>query len=43
MSTKDQNYQEAVAEIRGVVSGEPDLIANLSNIAAIIKQKFNFW
>jgi len=43
MSTKQQDYQEAITEITGVVSGEPDLIANLSNITAIIKQKFNFW
>lgn len=43
MIEKEQAYQEAVKEIKGVIDGEPDLIANLSNSIAILKEKFNFW
>jgi len=40
---KELSYQEAVNEVKGIVDGEPDLIANLSNIAAILKERFGFW
>jgi len=43
MFNKQQAYEEAVNEVKGVINGEPDLIANLSNITAILKTKFNFW
>ncbi len=43
MDNKQQAYEEAVSEIKGIVDGEQDLIANLSNITAILKTKFNFW
>lgn len=43
MFNKQQAYEEAVKEINGITTGESDLIANLSNIAAILKTKFNFW
>lgn len=40
---KQLAYEECVKEIEGVIEGEPDLIANLANIVAILKEKFNFW
>ena len=43
MLDKEQSYIEAVKEIKGIIEGEPDLIANLSNTVAILKEKFNFW
>jgi len=43
MMNKELSYQEAVNEVKGIVDGEPDLIANLSNIAAILKERFGFW
>lgn len=43
MASRQQAYEEAVKEIQGIISGEPDLIANLSNTVAILKEKFNFW
>jgi len=43
MMDKEQSYIEAVKEIKGIINGEPDLIANLSNTVAILKEKFNFW
>lgn len=43
MMNKQLAYEECVKEIEGVIEGEPDLIANLANIVAILKEKFNFW
>jgi len=40
----NRNYDHALQQIEGVISGEPDLIANLSNIAAILKElEGYFW
>ena len=36
-------YQILVSQIESLVSGEPDLVANLSNIAAALKQTMNFF
>jgi len=38
-----RDYDTALAHILGVVDGEPDLIANLSNIAAILKNLDGFF
>jgi len=38
-----RDYDTALQHIRGVVDGEPDLIANLSNIAAILKELDGFF
>lgn len=40
----NRNYDHALQQIEGVISGESDLIANLSNIAAILKElEGYFW
>jgi len=36
-------YQTLVPQIEALTSGEPDLVANLSNIAAALKQTMNFF
>ena len=36
-------YDEIVPQIDALVSGEPDLIANLANIAAVLKEAFGFF
>jgi len=37
-------YESLVPQIEGLLNGEPDLIANLANIAAAIKEQFGwFW
>jgi GAF domain-containing protein len=36
-------YQEVVPQIDALVAGETDLIANLANIAAVLKQAFGFF
>jgi len=36
-------YKEIVPQISALVEGEPDVIANLANIAAVLKQAFGFF
>ncbi len=40
--SKEQQYQNLIPQIKGLLEGEPDLIANLANIAAALKQQFNW-
>lgn len=40
--TKEEVYREILPQIEPVISGTDDLIANLANIAAILKQAFHF-
>lgn len=42
-ATKEQKYQELLPQIEALVEGESNVIANLSNISAALKQTFNFW
>jgi GAF domain-containing protein len=39
---KTERYKSLLPQIKGLVDGEPDLIANLSNVAAALKQTFDF-
>ena len=42
--TKQEQYETLIPQIEALLQGEPDLIANLANIAAALKQQFNwFW
>ncbi|MFK8037454.1 MAG: GAF domain-containing protein [Crocinitomicaceae bacterium] len=42
--TKTEKYADLLPQIKALVSGEPNLIANLANIAAALRQTFNwFW
>jgi GAF domain-containing protein len=36
-------YEEIAPQIAALVDGEPDLIANLGNIAAVLKEAFGFF
>ncbi len=40
--TKEEQYQTIIPQIKAVIEGEDDLIANLANIAACLKQQFNW-
>jgi L-methionine (R)-S-oxide reductase len=40
---KASRYQTLVPQIEALTSDEPDLVANLSNIAAALKQTMNFF
>lgn len=41
-SVKTQKYQEVLAQVSGLVAGEVDEIANMANIAAVLKSAFDF-
>lgn len=40
---KAERYKSLVPQIEALVAGEPDIIANLSNIAAALRQSMNFF
>jgi len=40
--TKEEQYQALIPQIEGLLHGEPDLIANLANITAALKEQFNW-
>lgn len=39
-STSDGIYRELIPQIKGLIDGEPDRIANLSNVSAALKMAF---
>ncbi|MBV9988381.1 MAG: GAF domain-containing protein [Chitinophagaceae bacterium] len=42
--TKQEQYASVLPQIRALIEGEPDLVANLANIAAALKEQFGwFW
>jgi GAF domain-containing protein len=42
-ATKAEQYEAVLPQIEALISGEPDMYANLSNIAAALKQAFDFF
>lgn len=40
--SKEQQYESLLPQIEALVSGEPDLIANLANAAAALKEQFGW-
>lgn len=41
---KAVQYQSLIPQIKGLLEGEPDLVANLANVAAALKEQFGwFW
>ena len=41
--TKEEQYQAILQQIKALLEGETDLIANLANIAAALKQTMGFF
>lgn len=41
--SKEEQYQALIPQIKGLIEGENDLIANLANISAALKAQFNFF
>ena len=41
--SKEAQYLSLIPQIKGLVNGEPDLVANLANIAAALKEQFGFF
>ena len=40
--TKEEQYLELIPQIAALLDGEPDLIANLANITAALKEQFDW-
>lgn len=40
---KEQQYQTLLPQIESLLAGEPDETANMANVAAALKQTFNFF
>ena len=40
--SKAEIYQSLIPQIKGLLYGEPDLIANLANVAAALKEQFGW-
>jgi len=42
--TKEEQYESLIPQIKGLLEGEPDLVANLANVVAALKEQFGwFW
>lgn len=42
--TKQEQYEALIPQIKGLLEGETDLVANLANVAAALKEQFGwFW
>jgi L-methionine (R)-S-oxide reductase len=39
---KAERYQSLIPQIKGLLEGEPDLVANLANVSAALKEQFNW-
>jgi len=42
-ASKEEKYKQILTEIKSLVQHEKDLIANLANISAVLKEVFAFW
>lgn len=40
--TKQEQYEALIPQIKGLLEGENDLVANLANVAAALKEQFNW-
>lgn len=40
--TKEEKYQSVIPQIKALVEGEPDLVANLANIVAALMEQFKW-
>jgi len=40
--TREEQYLELIPQIAGLLEGEPDLIANMANITAALKEQFGW-
>ena len=42
-ASKEEKYKSLLPQIESLITGEPDLVANLANTAAALKETFNFF
>lgn len=42
-NTKEEKYQSLIPQVKSLVEGETDMIANMANVCAALKYGFNFF
>ena len=42
IGTKKEQYESIISQIKGLLQGETDFIANLANITAALKEQFHW-
>lgn len=42
-NSKEELYENLLPQIQALVEGETDVIANMANVSACLKDTFNFW
>lgn len=42
-ASREQVYEELAPQVEALVAGETDLVANLANVAAVLKEAFGFF
>src|SRR5436190_291476 len=40
--TKAEQYESLIPQIKGLLEGEPDIVANLANVVAALKEQFDW-
>jgi L-methionine (R)-S-oxide reductase len=40
--SKEEQYQALLPQIKGLLTGEPDVVANMANVAAALKEQFGW-
>lgn len=40
--TKAEQYQSLIPQIKGLLDGEPDIVANMANVVAALKEQFSW-
>ena len=40
--SKEEQYQSLIPQVKGLLSGETDLVANMANVAAALKEQFGW-
>ncbi|MCH5599143.1 GAF domain-containing protein [Niabella ginsengisoli] len=41
--SKTEQYEALLPQIKGLLEGEDDIVANLANVGAALKEQFNWW
>jgi L-methionine (R)-S-oxide reductase len=41
--TKAEQYEALFPQVQGLLEGEPELVANLANLAAALREQFRWW
>ena len=42
-ASRERVYAELLPQVESLVSGEPDLVANMANVAAVLREAFGFF